>query len=320
MGDAKNRGRIKETILVTGGAGFIGSHFVEEVCNDYNVIVIDKLTYAGNEKHLENVRDKIEFVKADIADPRVVMPILAKVDYVVNFAAESHVDNSYDSPIEFFKTNVICLQGLLECARNYRNGLKKFVHISTDEVYGDRKGREPAHEHSMLEPNNPYAASKAAGDMLCKAYLKSFGIPIIIVRSSNNFGARQYPEKLISRSVYLLKNNQPVKLHGTGEYKRDWLHVKDNCSAIRTIMEKGEVGEIYNVCARNIYLNIEIVRHILKVMGMGEEYISFVPNRISQDNEYHIVGEKIKELGWKPNCTKETFHDYLTEAIKTYLD
>lgn len=318
MGNARYRNDLK-TVLVTGGAGFIGSHFVEEICDDYNVVVLDKITYAGSEKNLEKVKEKIEFVKADIADPRVVMPILARCDYVVNFAAETHVDNSYDSPIEFFKTNVICLQGLLECARNYRHTIKKFVHISTDEVYGDRRGKDPAHEGSMLEPNNPYAASKAAGDMLCRSYLKSFGIPIVIVRSSNNFGARQYPEKLISRSVHLLKNNQPVKLHGTGEYKRDWLHVRDNTAAIRLIMEEGEVGEVYNVYARNIYSNIEIVNHILEVMNMGEEYISFIPNRISQDSEYHIVGDKIKQLGWKPNCTKENFHEYLTEAIKNYL-
>lgn len=319
MSDAKYRGNL-ETVLVTGGAGFIGSHFVEEICDAYNVIVIDKITYAGNEEHLNDVKDKIRFEKADISNSRVVIPLLERVDYIVNFAAETHVDNSYDTPVEFFTTNVMAQQHLLESTRNYVGRLKKFVHISTDEVYGDRKDRGPANEESMLEPNNPYAASKAAGDMLCRSYLKSFGIPIIIVRSSNNFGSRQYPEKLIPRSISLLKQNKKIQLHGTGYYKRDWLYVRDNTAAIRLVMEKGNIGEIYNTYGDNVHSNIEIANHILKIMEReAEDSISYTPNRISQDNEYHIVGDKIKELGWKPKCNHDNFYVYLDSVIKSYL-
>ena len=319
MSDAKYRGNL-ETVLVTGGAGFIGSHFVEEICDDYNVIVIDKLTYAGNEDNLKEVKGKIRFEKSDIANARVVIPLLDRVDYVVNFAAETHVDNSYDTPFEFFVTNVMAQQHLLESTRNYVGRLKKFVHISTDEVYGDRKDRTPADEESILEPNNPYAASKAAGDMLCRAYFKSFMVPIVIVRSSNNFGSRQYPEKLIPRSISLLKQNKKIQLHGTGSYKRDWLYVRDNTSAIRLVMEKGNIGEIYNTYGNNIHSNIEIANRILKIMNLNpEEYISYTPNRISQDSEYHIMGDKIKRLGWTPNCNTDNFFEYLDKTIKSYI-
>lgn len=306
-------------ILVTGGAGFIGSNFIRYMLSkyDYNIVNLDKLTYAGN---LENLRDvendkRYHFIKGDICDRNLVYGIFKDyhIDGVVNFAAESHVDRSIEDPEIFTRTNVLGTQVLLDGALNYwkvdgedelsweyKPGVK-FIQISTDEVYGTL-GREGLFtEETNLAPNNPYSASKAAGDMMVRAYYKTYGLPMNITRSTNNYGPYQHREKLIPLMIHNAVNNKALPVYGDGNQVRDWLHVWDHSSAIDLVLHKGLIGEIYNIGGNNERENIEIVRLILRFLGKGDHLIFHVDDRLGHDRRYAIDSSKIRsQLGWEP--------------------
>ncbi len=324
-------------ILVTGGAGFIGSNFVKEIIQTYpqsEVVNVDLLTYAGN---LENLKDieghhNYTFIRADIRNKDKIEEIFAQfeIDTVVNFAAESHVDRSIVEPEIFLTTNIIGTQVLLDVAkrhwkinpddkycRNYRDGVK-FLQVSTDEVYGALGKTGMFVETMPLEPNSPYSASKASADLIVRAYHETFGMPINITRCSNNYGSYQFPEKLIPLIIYNCLNSKHIPVYGDGMQVRDWLHVKDHCSAIETVLRKGRVGEIYNVGGNNERANIEIVKLILDVLGKGKDLIRFVKDRPGHDRRYAIDNTKITtQLGWTP---KYTFEEGIKETINWYLD
>lgn len=310
-------------ILVTGGAGFIGSNFIRYMIKkypDYKIVNLDLLTYAGN---LENLRDVQEhpnykFVRGDIADCCLVNNIFKKeqFDYAVNFAAESHVDRSIQNSKQFIRTNVEGTRVLLDAAKNF--GIGKFIQISTDEVYGSLGETGLFTEESPLKPNNPYSASKAGADLLVRSYHKTFGIPINIVRSSNNFGPYQFPEKLIPIMIINALNNRELPIYGDGLQVRDWLFVEDSCEAIDLVLHNGKVGEIYNIGGNNERTNIEIVKKILNVLGKPETLIKYVKDRPGHDRRYAIDSTKIREqLGWIPN---HNFDKSLEETIKWYLN
>lgn len=310
-------------ILVTGGAGFIGSNFIRYMIKkypDYKIVNLDLLTYAGN---LENLRDVQEhpnykFVRGDIADCCLVNNIFKKeqFDYAVNFAAESHVDRSIQNSKQFIRTNVEGTRVLLDAAKNF--GIGKFIQISTDEVYGSLGETGLFTEESPLKPNNPYSASKAGADLLVRSYHKTFGIPINIVRSSNNFGPYQFPEKLIPLMIINALNNRELPIYGDGLQVRDWLFVEDSCEAIDLVLHNGKVGEIYNIGGNNERTNIEIVKKILNVLGKPETLIKYVKDRPGHDRRYAIDSTKIREqLGWIPN---HNFDKSLEETIKWYLN
>lgn len=310
-------------ILVTGGAGFIGSNFIRYMIKkypDYKIVNLDLLTYAGN---LENLRDVQEhpnykFVRGDIADCCLVNNIFKKeqFDYAVNFAAESHVDRSIQNSKQFIRTNVEGTRVLLDAAKNF--GIGKFIQISTDEVYGSLGETGLFTEESPLKPNNPYSASKAGADLLVRSYHKTFGIPINIVRSSNNFGPYQFPEKLIPLMIINALNNRELPIYGDGLQVRDWLFVEDSCEAIDLVLHNGKVGEIYNIGGNNERTNIEIVKKILNVLGKPETLIKYVKDRPGHDRRYAIDSTKIREqLGW---ITNHNFDKSLEETIKWYLN
>lgn len=322
-------------ILVTGGAGFIGSEFVRQLANrdanrdcprrglrrglslPYEVIVLDKLTYAGDLERLKAVRGKYKFYKADICDKRQVGTIFKKEKpkVIVNFAAETHVDRSIKDAGVFLETNIKGVQVLLEACR--KNKVDKFIHISTDEVYGEiRKGMFT--EDSNLQPNSPYAASKAAGDLLIKAYIRTYGFPAIIIRPSNNYGPWQYPEKLIPLTIIKLLHNKRTPVYGKGQNIREWLHVSDCARAILLVMEKGSLGEIYNIGSSEEKRNIEVVKRIIKNLGKSEKLIEYVNDRPGHDWRYSLDVKKIKtELGWRP---KISFREGLIDTVKWYMD
>ncbi|MFH1375308.1 MAG: dTDP-glucose 4,6-dehydratase [Patescibacteria group bacterium] len=309
------------TILVTGGCGFIGSHFLRKVLNetDYEVINLDALTYAGK---LENSSDfenspRYKFIKGSITDRRLVDELTSNTDAVINFAAESHVDNSIENPAIFVETNVLGTQILLDAARKHK--IKKFLQISTDEVYGDLPltGKEKFTEHSELKPSSPYSASKAAGDMLCIAAHRTFGQPVLISRCSNNYGTHQLPEKLMPLTITRALRDEKIPVYGDGKNIRDWIHVLDHCSAILKILENGKEGEIYNVGADNEVSNIDLVKLLLKILGKSEELIEFVKDRPGHDQRYAIDSSKIQgELGWK--ATHTDFEKEISEMVKWY--
>lgn len=309
-------------ILVTGGAGFIGSNFVIymlEQYNDYEIINLDALTYCGN---LENLRDIEEnphynFVKGDIKDKYLVSDIFKDgIDYVVNFAAESHVDRSIEDPEIFIKSNVLGTQILLDAARKY--GVEKFIQISTDEVYGSLGESGYFREDTPLAPNSPYSASKAASDLLVRAYNKTFDLPVNITRCSNNYGPYQFPEKLIPLMISNALEGKSLPVYGDGLNIRDWLHVYDHCQAIDMVLHRGRVGEVYNIGGNNEKTNIELVKLILKILEKPESLIKYVKDRPGHDRRYAIDSSKIqRELGWKPHYTFETG---IFETIKWYLD
>ncbi len=297
-------------LLVTGGAGFIGSNFIHyllETYPDINVINFDKLTYAGNLDNLKDIEDdpRYKFYKGDICDPKAVekaIGLVDKLDGIINFAAESHVDRSIESAGSFVTTDVYGTYVLLEAVKKHK--IKRFLHISTDEVYGSTLG-DSFTEQSNLAPNSPYAASKAGGDLLVRAYFKTHGLPVIITRSSNNYGPYQYPEKIIPLFITNAIEGKKLPLYGDGKNVRDWLYVKDNCEAIDLVFRKGNLGEVYNIGGENERENIEITKMILQELGKSEDLIKFVKDRLGHDRRYSLDGSKTKKLGWKPRVKVE---------------
>lgn len=304
-------------LLVTGGAGFIGSHFIRRFFKnhlDWEVLNFDKLTYAGNQKNLSDIEKnpRYRFCKGDICDLDRLNEVSEGIDGVVHFAAETHVDRSIDRDEGFLQTNILGTRNILEIVR--RNKISRLAHVSTDEVYGSvEKGS--ADEEAALRPNSPYAASKAAGDLLVRAYIKTFGISAVIVRSSNNFGPNQFPEKVIPLFITNLLERKKVPLYSRGENRRDWIYVEDNCEAIEFIFEKGKAGEIYNVGGGNELSNRELTSKILNHFGMGEEWIELVPDRPGHDLRYALDGAKLRRLGFLP---RHPFDQALKETISWY--
>ena len=306
-------------LLVTGGAGFIGSNYVRMLLDGSLVgvsklIILDKLTYSGNKSNLKGLNQSdYEFVQGDICDSDLVSKLTKKVDSVVNFAAESHVDRSIDSSKEFFQTNVIGTHTLLEAAR--RNNLGSFIQISTDEVYGSIT--EGSWDESFpLLPNSPYAASKASGDLISQAFFRTYGIDVRITRCSNNYGPYQFPEKVIPLFITNLLKNKKVPLYGDGLNVRDWLHVTDHCRGIHLVLTKGKAGDIFNIGGGRELSNIELTRVILSAMGAGEENIEKVTDRLGHDFRYSLNIEKIeRDLGYKPEIS---FDLGISQTIEWY--
>ncbi|WP_454193586.1 dTDP-glucose 4,6-dehydratase [Paenibacillus sp. Marseille-Q7038] len=308
-------------VLVTGGAGFIGSNFVIYMLKNYpnyHIINMDSLTYAGNLDNLKSIENNnnYTFVKADIADAAAVDHIFQQgVDIVVNFAAESHVDRSILNPEVFVKTNVLGTQVLLDAAKKY--GVTKYVQVSTDEVYGSLGETGLFTEETPLQPNSPYSASKAGGDLLVRAYYETFCLPANITRCSNNYGPYQFPEKLIPLIISKALDDQTLPIYGDGLNIRDWLYVEDHCSAIDLVIHQGKVGEVYNIGGNNERTNIHIVKTILKELNKPESLMTFVEDRLGHDRRYGIDPTKITaELGWKP---KHQFETGIKETIAWYL-
>jgi len=304
-------------ILITGGCGFIGSNFIHYFLKKYpkdSLINLDNLSYAGNLENLKDIENSpnYRFIKGDICDKRIVEEAVDGCDMVINFAAESHVDRSIEEAKPFIQTNVYGTFTLLEVAKKYN--IPRFIQISTDECYGSVK-KGSFSEGSPPEPNSPYAASKAAADLLCRSFYKTYGVPIIITRSSNNFGPFQYPEKLIPLFVTNLLEDKKVPLYGKGKNIRDWLYVEDNCKAIDLILMKGKLGEIYNIGAGNEITNLSITKTILKKMGRGREMIEFVKDRPGHDFRYSLDITKIRKLGWKPEVS---FEEGIEKTISWY--
>ncbi len=311
------------TVLVTGGAGFIGSNFVlflMERHPDWTIVNLDKLTYAGNLENLESVKGNPRhvFVKGDICDRPLVEQLLKEhgVDALVNFAAESHVDRSILGAAEFVQTNIVGTNMLLEAARDV--GVKRYVQVSTDEVYGSLGPEGAFTEETPLHPNSPYAASKAGADLLAKAYQHTFGLPVLITRCSNNYGPYQFPEKLIPLMIANALQDKPLPVYGDGLNVRDWLHVRDHCSAIEAVLLNGKVGEVYNIGGNSEQRNIDLVKMLLRQLGKPESLITFVKDRPGHDRRYAIDSSRIRrELGWKPSYT---FERGLAETVQWYLD
>ena len=312
-----------KNILVTGGAGFIGSNFIRYLLQQhptYRVVNFDLLTYAGNLENLAgvDVSPRYFFVRADICDKESVDKVFREhaIDAVVHFAAESHVDRSILGPSVFVQTNVLGTSVLLEAAR--QSGVERFVHVSTDEVYGSLGAAGKFIETTPLHPNSPYSASKASSDLLALAYFHTFHTPVIVTRCSNNYGPFQFPEKLIPLMIANALNDKPLPVYGDGLNVRDWLYVEDHCSALDAVLHKGKEGEVYNIGGNNEKKNIEIVKLILQELEKPESLITFVQDRLGHDRRYAIDASKIKnELGWEPTHTfeigiRETIHWYLS--------
>lgn len=304
------------TILVTGGAGFIGSNFIRYILNKYKkykIINLDKLTYAGNLANLEDIRHNRNycFVKGDICNERLVRKLINQCDCLINFAAATHVDRSIEDADDFMQTNIYGTYILLEAARR-QSRLRLFLQISTDEVYGSvLKGKSK--ENDSILPNSPYAASKAAGENIVRSYCVTYNLPVIITRSSNNFGPYQYPEKVIPLFITNLLLGKKLPLYGDGLNRRDWIFVLDNCRALDTALHKGRSGEIYNIAAGNEITNIALTRKILKLMGREENYIQYVKDRAGHDRRYCLDIAKLKSLGWAPKFSFD-------EAVGTTID
>ena len=311
-------------ILVTGGSGFIGSNFVRFLLEQrpgWHVVNLDALTYAGNPENLREIEndERYTFVHGDIRDRETARDAMDGCDAVVHFAAESHVDRSIMDSSPFISTNVRGTQVLLDVCREL-GCVEKFVQVGTDEVYGelplDRTDLKFS-EQSHLAPNSPYSASKSAADLLALAYGHTFGLPVVVTRCSNNFGPYQYPEKVIPLFVTNLIDGLKVPLYGDGKNVRDWLHVIDHCEAVLAVLERGRIGEVYNIGGNNERANIELTRTILDLMGMGDEMIQPVPDRLGHDRRYAIDASKIKaELGWEP--TRSAWPQALAETIEWY--
>jgi len=310
-----------KTLLITGGAGFIGSNFIHYIARkypEYKIINLDKLTYAGN---LENLRDiennhNYKFIKGDIADRKIIDEIFKsrKIDAVINFAAESHVDRSIEDPGVFIQTDIYGTYVLLEAVKKYDS--KIFLQISTDEVYGSIENGS-FKEDDPLKPNSPYSASKAGAEMIVRSFYKTYKTPVIITRTSNNFGPYQYPEKLISLFVTNLIDDIKVPLYGDGMNVRDWIYVDDNCSALDIILHKGEVGEVYNIGAGNEKPNIWITKKIIEILGKSEDMIELVTDRLGQDRRYSVDCSKIKnEFGWN---ARYDFEEALKKTVRWYM-
>jgi len=309
-------------LLITGGAGFIGSNFVHYMLKkykEYSIINLDALTYAGNLETLKKIENEpnYRFVHGDITDYNIVENIFKDgIDVVVNFAAESHVDRSITDPGIFVKTNIQGTQVLLDAAKKY--GVKKYVQVSTDEVYGTLGDSGYFTEETPLAPNSPYSASKAGADLFVQAYHETFGLPVNITRCSNNYGPYHFPEKLIPLMILNALNDKPLPVYGDGLNVRDWLHVEDHCSAIDLVVHKGANGEVYNVGGHNERTNIDVVKTILSHLNKPESLIKFVEDRLGHDRRYAIDATKLRtELGWEP---KYIFETGLEQTIDWYLN
>lgn len=308
-------------LLVTGGAGFIGSNFILYMMDkypEYKITNLDALTYCANLNNLKTVEDNpnYEFIKGDITDDNLINKVVANMDYIINFAAESHVDRSIEDSQIFIKSNVLGTQVLLDAAKE--NNIEKYIQISTDEVYGSLGKTGFFTEETPLTPNSPYSASKAGADLIVRAYYKTFDLPINITRCSNNYGRFQFPEKLIPLMINNALENKKLPIYGDGKNIRDWLHVLDHCRAIDLVLHKGKIGEVYNIGGNNEIQNIDLVKLILKTLNKDESLINFVEDRLGHDRRYAIDSSKIqKELGWKP---KYSFNEGIKETINWYLN
>lgn len=326
---------MQKTILITGGAGFIGSHVVRRFVNgypEYQIINLDALTYAGNLENLKDIENKpnYQFVKGDITDDDFIQKLFRKYQFdgVMHLAAESHVDRSISNPMEFIMTNIVGTVNLLNAAReiwkdDYSG--KRFYHISTDEVYGSLGATGFFTETTSYDPKSPYSASKASSDHLVRAYHNTYGLPVVISNCSNNYGPNQFPEKLIPLAINNIKNNKPIPIYGKGENIRDWLYVEDHARAIDLIFQEGKEGETYNIGGNNEWTNIDLIRTLCKVMdkkldrepGTSEKLITFVKDRAGHDLRYAIDSSKLmKELGWKPSLQ---FEEGIEKTVDWYL-
>lgn len=309
------------TILVTGGAGFIGNCFIRHMLqkySNYKIINLDALTYAGNLENLYDVKDNpnYEFVNGDICDKDLVTQIVSGVDMIVNFAAETHVDRSITGPEIFIETNIKGTMTLLQAAKEFN--IERYLQVSTDEVYGTLGDTGYFTETTPIAPNSPYSASKAGADMLVRAYYETYKVPTLITRCSNNYGPYQYPEKLIPFFISRLLRGEKVPVYGDGLNVRDWLYVYDHCAAIDAVLHKGRVGEVYNIGGHNEKTNLEITHLILDAMNKDESSIEYVQDRLGHDRRYAISNDKItSELGWKPSVT---FEEGILLTIDWYLN
>lgn len=306
-------------LLITGGLGFIGSNFIRHMMNkypEYKVVNLDKMTYAGNPENLRDIEKDphYKWVRGCITEENLVNELVSreKPDAIIHFAAESHVDRSIHGSLDFVQTNVMGTRVLLDAAKNHR--IERFIYISTDEVYGDIEIGS-FKEDDPFKPNSPYSASKAAGDLLARAYFKTFGLPVLITRSSNNYGPYQYPEKLIPLFITNLLENKKVPLYGDGLNIRDWLYVLDNCAGIDMILRRGKDGEAYNIGGDNEKTNREITDIILRELDRDESWIEYVKDRPGHDRRYSLDSTKIKKLGWQP---KYDFETAIREKIDWY--
>ena len=309
-----------QNLLVTGGAGFIGSSFVRlalERWPEAQIVVLDALTYAGNLRNLEEVGDstRLSFVRGDISDPGLVRELMAGCDTVVNIAAETHVDRSILDASQFIQTNIEGTRVLLDAAREGR--VQRFVQVSTDEVYGDVEAPRRSCEADPLSPRSPYAASKAAGDLLVGAYVATYGLPAVTTRGSNTYGARQFPEKLIPLFVTNALEGKPLPVYGDGLQIRDWMHVDDHCTGIAIALERGENGSVYNIGAGQERTNLDVVRQIVRETSASDDLIRFVPDRPGHDRRYALNTDAIRALGWTP---KRNVDEGLSETIRWFAE
>jgi dTDP-glucose 4,6-dehydratase len=315
---------ITKKVLVTGGAGFIGGNFVQFMVDKYpyyDIYNLDKLTYAGDLTKHQQIESQANyhFIKADITNRETISQLFAKekFDYVVHFAAESHVDRSITDPEIFICTNVLGTQILLDAAKAV--DVSKFVHVSTDEVYGelDFDSTKFFTEETSLQPNSPYSASKAAADLLVRSYHETYKLSMNITRCSNNYGPYHFPEKLVPLTISKVLNDENVPLYGDGKNIRDWLHVHDHCAAIDLVLHQGANGEVYNIGGHNERTNLEVVRTIIKTLGKSEELIEFIKDRLGHDKRYAIDPSKLEKLGWKPTFTFDTG---IVHTVQWYID
>jgi dTDP-glucose 4,6-dehydratase len=306
-------------IFVTGGAGFIGSNFITHVLGlskEYSVVNYDKLTYAGNLANLASVADhpRYTFIKGDICDPTAVEAAMAGCQTVIHFAAESHVDRSIYAPAPAVETNVTGTFVLLQIARKLN--IRKFVHLSTDEVYGDIAPGAFADENSPLQPSSPYSASKASSDLIVRSYVRTFDFPAVITRASNNYGPFQFPEKFLPLIITNALDGKPLPIYGDGKQERDWLHVQDHCRGILAVLERGRIGEVYNIGGLNVVENLTMARRVLRAIGKTESLLSHVQDRPGHDRRYALSCNKVeRELGWKPAISLD---DGLRQTIEWY--
>jgi dTDP-glucose 4,6-dehydratase len=305
-------------LLVTGGAGFIGSNFVHHCieATDHEVVTLDALTYAGDMANLKRVLDhnRHRFVEGDVRNGELVDELVAETDAVVNFAAESHVDRSIDTAADFVDTNVGGTQTLLAAATEH--GVDRFLQVSTDEVYGHILQGE-FHEDDPLDPRNPYAATKAGADLLCRSYERTHDLPVVIVRSSNNYGPRQHDEKLIPKFVQFAADGEDLPVYGDGTNVREWTYVEDTCRAVELVLCEGVVGEIYNVGSGEEHKNIEVTERIVDLVGANDDQITFVEDRPGHDQRYALNTEKVEALGWEAEWS---FDDGIEATVEYYLD